>query len=562
MALGPWGSLGELLAWPVKGAVGFVHRRATGPRAVLELEVEADGSTLEVQLRLATLRRACFDPGVCAVWLSLRGVPGGWATASDLRDVIFALRTAGKPVWAYVEAPGNALAWVASACDQVWLAPGGELQAFGVGLEVTLIGEALRRLGVEVEVEAAGAYKSAGEMFTRSHASPANLEVMTGLAQNLHALLVAGVAAGRSISEASVHEAIARMPLGPHEAVASGWVDKVGYEDEAREALLRLAGSGATWQPFGTWAARTRLLRWLAGRGVRSRVAVLHLEGQVVMDDSSSGPAIGARSVCEALRELREDDRIGAVVLHVDSPGGSALASDLIWREVVLLQSVKPVVASFGDVAASGGYYFAAAANEIYARANTLTGSIGVVGGKVMAREALRKLGVVVQSVDAAPHATMLSVSKPFSGEQRARFVASLTRVYEAFVERVAAGRGRSVEEVEPHCRGRVWLGVEALEVGLIDGIGDLHDAVARAAELAGIEPGPGTRVDLVAETEPMWRVLLRTAYGQRVPGALSAAQELVGEAAGPAVALLGLWQRHAGQPLALLPIVVHRDGR
>lgn len=563
MAVGPLGRLVELLAWPVAGAVELVHGRLTGSCAILEVDVEEATSVLQAQVRLEQLRQVCDDPRVVGLWLRLRAAPGGWATTSDLREVVLALRAAGKQVWASVEAPGNALMWLASACSRVFITPGGEVAAVGVGLEITLLGETLERLGLEVEVGAAGAYKSAGEMFTRSHATPEHLQVMRNLAEQLNDQLVQGIASGRRLAAEQVRADLGRMPMGPHEAVQAGWVDQVAYEDEVRAAFERAAGVDVRWQAYAGWAGRQRILRWVRswGRGA-GHVAVLHLEGAVVVDDKSSGPAIRARAVCEVLQELAEDDRVRAVVLHVVSPGGSALASDLLWREVVRLQERKPVVASFGDVAASGGFYLAAGANEIVARASTLTGSIGVVGGKVVAREAMRRLGVVIQTVDAAPNATMLSPGTTFSREQRERFISSLTRVYDAFVERVAAGRGQSIDVVEPHCRGRVWLGNEALEVGLVDRLGDLHDAVARAAELAGLELGPGARVDLEARPVPLWQVLFRTAYAQRIPGAWSAVDELLGPTVGPMVDLLRLWRGHAGQAMALLPLVIERDGR
>ena len=264
---------------------------------------------------------------------------------------------------------------------------------------------------------------------------------------------------------------------------------------------------------------------------------------------------IRSRDVVPALRALTEADEVAAVVLHVRSGGGSAFASDLIWEAVRVLSEKKPVVASFHDVSASGGFYLAAPVREIFVRSTTLTGSIGVFGGKLVLRDALRRIGVTMVPMATQPGALRMSPTRPFNDDERERFRASLQHVYDGFVERVATGRGRTVEEIEPHCRGRIWSGPAALRVGLVDRVGDLFDAVARAAELADLGSG-WRRVDMTTRPESMFmtavRALLRRqGLGVAAPDPVGAVlTRLLGPARAERVELLA---NHPGEPLAML---------
>jgi protease-4 len=266
---------------------------------------------------------------------------------------------------------------------------------------------------------------------------------------------------------------------------------------------------------------------------------------------------IRARKVAPVLRSLRKDANVAAVVLHVNSPGGSALASDLLWREVEQLQQEKPVIAVFEDVAASGGYYLAAPAAEIIARPGTLTGSIGVFGGKLVVAGGMRKVGVHVQEISAAPNATLFSAGHPFTADQRVRFRASLQRFYDGFVQRVATGRRRSPEAVEPYCRGRVWTGKAANERGLIDRQGDLTDGEERARNLAGLSERNWRRVEWSTRKHGLLARALGGALRRTSPMGTSvgAGLEVVRAFLGDGVAALAsLVLRHASEPLAMLP--------
>jgi protease-4 len=294
---------------------------------------------------------------------------------------------------------------------------------------------------------------------------------------------------------------------------------------------------------------RDAVLESLATLGLgTTTVAVVHLQGPVILTSKGTSTAIAAHTVAPLLKKLAEDDDVGAVVLHVDSPGGSALASDILWRAVDELRRKKPVVAAFEDVAASGGYYLAAPANVIVARSGTLTGSIGVFGGKLVVGEGLRRAGVHTQEIAGAPNANCFTASHPFTDDQRLRFRASLQRVYDGFVQRVAAGRSKSIEEIEPHCRGRVWTGRAAMTRGLVDDEGDLARAIARAANLAGVGAADIRRRDVAAHREPFWSRWLQGLLRQMVPGAAlvhTSARLLAG---------LEIVARHEAEPLALMP--------
>lgn len=554
--MGVFQVLGRALAVPVGGVLRFVHRRLTGRRVVLDVEIDAFDSTHQAQARLQRLRRVADDPRVAAVLFRLRKAPGQWATSQDFRGVIATLRAAGKKVYVLLETPGNALMWVASAADGVFMPPTSQLALVGVGLEVTFFAGALDKVGVHTDFEAAGAYKSFGEPFTRTFASTESREALTALLDGLQEELVSGVAEGRGLEEDVVREIMARAPVSAVEARQTGLVDALLYDDQLEDHISELVGDDPEFIGWRGWAGRQSAVDWVARWGRHDRrITVVHLEGAIVMEDDSSAARIRARSVVPLLASLRDDDRVRGVVLHVNSPGGDALASDLIWREVVRLGEDKPVVASFGDVSASGGYYLSAPAAEIMARSTTITGSIGVFGGKVVMGDALRKLGVVSQALTSSPNAALFSPARRFTADQRIRFKASLQRFYDGFVQRVATGRGVPEDEIEPFCRGRVWTGSDAKARGLVDREGDLFDAVERVRELSDLSPGDYERVDISPRPPQPLAELARELVMRRVPGlALGPVPGIAG------LETLRLLQTLSGRVLAMLPFTVEID--
>lgn len=485
----------------------------------MRLRVRALDDALALQRLLDHVRALRPEEGVAALWLHLEAAPGGWSATESLREAIAQARSAGVATFAFMESADNLTLWIASACETVFLVPVGEVALVGVGAELTFLGGLLDHFGVEADFEAAGAYKSFGETFTRTHASPPNLEAIGAIVRGVNDELVRGVAEGRGLDPGLVRELVVRGPHSAAQAQAAGLVDQLAYEDEAVSVVDRHIGARVVWRDFGWWSWRRswldRLER-LAGPG--PRVAVLHLSGAIVGGGEGKGVSIDPDVVRPRLKALREDPRVRGVVLQVDSPGGSALASDLIWREVELLGRAKPVVASFADTAASGGFYLSAPAVRIFARSTTLTGSIGVFGGKIVWGGAAARWGVHAQPVLAAPHAAVFSPGRRFSPSERAWFRASLDRVYDTFVGRVAVGRRAPLASIEPVCRGRVWTGRDAVAAGLVDDLGGLPQAIEAVCKLASLDAGAYAVVHLDAKPP---RPLLSRLLGDLLPAGL-----------------------------------------
>ena len=538
---------------PAGMALGAVHRVLTG-RAVVTLDVKRVSEALDRAALADRVRGLAADPHVVAVVLRLEGPPGGWASCQDLLSALGEVRQAGKPVYALIESAGNAVLWLASAANRVFCVPTGELALVGVGVELTFFGAALERLGVQPDFEAAGAYKSFGEAWTRAYPSPENLEAMTTLVDGLHGLLVRGIAERRELSVEQVEQAMAAAPLSAEDALERGLVDALLYEDQLREWLEDTHGDDIKHVGFSQWAsrdsARARISDWGNAEQV---ITVLHLDGNIVMESDGGGVNIAARTVVPILKELREDDSVAGVVLNINSPGGHALASDLMWREVEALCQKKPVVACYEDVSASGGVYLSSPVREIFVRPGTLTGSIGVVGGKLVAGKGLRSVGVHVHEVAAAPNASLFSPNRRFTDDQRVRFRESLQRFYDGFVERVAQGRGLEPDQVEPHCRGRVWTGEQAVGHGLVNQIGDLNDAIARIRDLATVRPGRHVVKHRSSDARTWTQKQVAAAMKKVRPGAALALSELWLPA--PVRGWLDVALRYPGEILAILPV-------
>ncbi len=439
---------------------------------------------------LRALYEAGSDPHVAGLVAKIGpGLP--WATMQELRLGVQAFRTSGKPAvaWAetFGEGAGETAAYVlASAFDQIWLQPGGSLGLLGVGIETTFLRGALDKLGVLPEFEQRGEYKNAPDQLLRTEYSQAHREALDRLAESIASQAVEQVAAGRKLAEAQVRDL---LDAGPHvatEAKALGLVDRLGFRDQVLAAVRAQVGEEGELLFADRWAPRRRLR--MPRRG---RVGLVTVRGTIVSGRSRAGllgRQVGSDLVAAQLRAALDDDHIKAVVLRVDSPGGSAVASEVIWREVCRVREAgKPVVVSMGNVAASGGYFIACPADVILALPATLTGSIGVYGGKLVVRDLLERAGVTTGSVQRGERALMFSGRRRFTDAERARFAATIDAVYDDFVGKVAAGRGLAVAAAEELARGRVWTGHDALAVGLVDQFGGLREAVGVARVRAGL---------------------------------------------------------------------------
>ncbi len=478
------------------------HRR----RFLLELDlstmpVEPDPDDPLARLRtrgrrllrptIRALHLAAADPRVVGLVARVGG-PASWTVAQELRDGVRAFAAGGKPTLAWAETfgeqPGAMAGYVlATAFDELWLQPGGEVGVLGVAVETTFLRGALDKLGVEPQFDQRHEYKNAADRIMRTEFTAAHRESLDRMVASVFDDAVTAIAAGRRLADATVRELV---DAGPHLAPAAreaGLVDRLGYRDEALAAIRKRVGPDTELLFADRWRPRHR--PHLPHRR-RSHVAVVTVQGTITSGRSRSGlvgRTAGSDTVCAALRAATADDRVRAIVLRVDSPGGSAVASETIWRDVVLAQRAKPVVVSMGSVAASGGYYIACPADAIVAEPATLTGSIGVFGGKVVVDALLARVGLNSAEVSRGAHARMFSARKGFDDDERARLAAALDAIYDDFVAKVAAGRDRTRDEIDTVARGRVWTGRDALDAGLVDELGGLRDAVRLARAKGGL---------------------------------------------------------------------------
>jgi protease-4 len=442
---------------------------------------------------LAELFDLCAaDPRPRGVILRIRSLEVGWATLDSVRTLVAHLRERGKRVVAHLSGGGNAEYALACACDEIYCDESAPLVLTGLCAEATFLGEALARLGVRAELHAIGEYKTAAEMFTRRDMSEPNREATSAIVDQLFESLAEAVARGRRLSPERAREALCGGPYLAEGAMAASLCDGVLYADEL-EARLGKGGRSARLTSAARYAARRRVqLRWRPLVRRRRAIAIVSVEGVIA---TGEGVGLGSRlagdeAVARALGRVREDRRVAGVVLHVDSRGGAADASDRIWRQVVRTVRKKPVIAYLGDVAGSGGYYVVAPCTAIVAQPSTLTGSIGVIGGKLVVEDLLGKLAVGRDGLRRGEVAAMASPAHGYGAEERRRLEAELAGIYDQFVRKVAEGRRRPPEDIAHVARGRVWTGQAARERGLVDELGDLRQALALCEAAARRRPG------------------------------------------------------------------------
>jgi protease-4 len=441
---------------------------------------------------LRALHEAAEDPRVVGLVARVGG-PLPWAAAQELRIGVEAFAASGKPTVAWAESFGEiadtASYVLATAFGTIWLQPAGSVGLLGVAAEATFLGGALAKLGIQPEFEQRHEYKNAVDTFTRTGFTEAHEASLEQLTRSLLDEAVERVAAARGLTPERVRELVDTGPRTAAEALEVGLVDRLGYRDEVYAAVRAEVGEEADLLFADRWSPKRSLpnLPW----SKPGRVALVRAHGGIGSGRSRRGPGgrqLGSDSVAAELRAALADDQVKAVVLQVDSPGGSVVASETIWREVCRVrESGRPVVVSMGALAASGGYYISAPADVIVALPATLTGSIGVFGGKFVITDLLERVGLTTGAVQQGAHSRMYSSRKPFGEQERERLAATIDGIYDDFVAKVAAGRGRPVAEVEPLARGRVWTGRDARELGLVDELGGLRDAVRIARQRAGL---------------------------------------------------------------------------
>lgn len=442
------------------------------------------------------LLAARTDPAVRGVALHIHDAAFGLAKAQELRRQIAELDRAGKPVRCYLETAGEGgngtlEYYLASACTSISLAPAGEINLLGLYADSPFLRGGLDKLRIEPSFLTAGEFKSAGEIFTEVRHSPAARVALDALLDGFYGQIVEGIASGREQDAATVRDWVAAAPLSATKALELGLVDELAYPDEFSDSLEKPAEGEEDAPELADFLAYARRESGRLPGG--KRLAILYAQGAIVRGGGGSDPfasemLLGSADIAAELRDLAEDEGVVAVVLRVDSPGGSALASDLILREVERLREIKPVVVSMSDVAASGGYYIAARATSIVAEPATITGSIGVVTGKLATgRFQEELLGITHDPLQRGANADLYSPLKPYDERQTALMRGRVNEIYGRFLDHVAAGRELDRAAVEAVAGGRVWTGTDAKAVGLVDELGGLDRAVELAREAAGV---------------------------------------------------------------------------
>jgi len=521
-----------------------------------------------VRALVESLRYAKDDARITSVVLrpSSLNLPY-WAKLQELRDAILDFRTSGKPVVAFLEFGGDREYYLATAADHVYLMPASPLDLTGVASYEIFLRGALDKLGVQPEFLHIGDYKTAPNQLTETEMTPAHREMSESLNRDTYDHLVRAIAESRKLTEEAVRALMDRGPFVPSEAVEAGLVDGLAYEDELDDKVAALRDGDDAVDQMDVDDYRRSRGYGSSGFSLigRPRVAVLYAVGTIVSGrggfDATDGALVGSDSFVEEIRRIKNDSSIRAVVLRIDSPGGSSVASDVIWRELKLLKEhnpSRPLVVSMGDLAASGGYYIATPADEIVAQPSTLTGSIGIYVGKFALGQALAKVGVSTQVVTSGKNADIYSPFTAFTPEQRARVQAFMGDFYNGFVAKVAESRKKTAAEIDALAQGRVWTGSQARERGLVDRLGGLDAAILAAKERAGIDADTEVDVVVYPHRRTVYEALSDQFGSAGVSGAWAA---LAGRGPARAVAAATSPARlfRRGEPLALMPFTFVR---
>ncbi len=456
---------------------------------------------VQLQSLVNALDRAAEDRRVIGLVARIGSGGMGLAHVQEVRDAVMRFQDSGKPAIAYAETfgefgPGNGGYYLATAFDTILLQPSGDIGITGLIYETPFVRGLLDKLGVEPKMGQRHEYKNAMNFYTETGFTKPHREALEVLMDSQFHQMVEGIAASREFSEEQVYEIFDRGPYLGQEAVDAGLVDGLAYRDEVLKRIRETAGEE------GKLLYATQYLKRAGGSGGSGEtIALVHAYGQVVRGSSSYSPmsgsvSMGSDSVSSAIRAAVKDRKTRAIILRVDSPGGSYVASDSIWRETRNAQEAgKPVIVSMGNLAASGGYFVAMSADKIVAQPGTITGSIGVLGGKMLTNGFWEKIGVAWDDVHTSANSTMWSSAHDYDQRGRDRFEAGLDRVYRDFTEKVAEGRGLPLEKVREVAKGRIWTGADALGLGLVDELGGVDVAIRLAKESVGLDAEESIRI-------------------------------------------------------------------
>ncbi|HKK09408.1 MAG TPA: signal peptide peptidase SppA [Bacteroidales bacterium] len=456
---------------------------------------------------LENIEKAGKDDNIEGIFLDIRNLSAGIATVQEIRDALADFKQTGKFIISYSEGYSQSAYYLASISDSLLLHPEGSVMMKGINAEIMFFTDMLEKLDVEAQIIRHGKYKSAVEPFMMDHMSEANKEQTLKYVQSIWDEITAAIAEGRQLTVDKVNEVADKLLLQTAEdAVAQGFADVTLYQDEVYDLLKKRTGQSTDEDlSFVTLKNYTdAIVEELRDIVPKHKIAIVFAEGSI-QTEKGSDPVISSDMLAKQIRKVRKDSTINAIVLRVNSPGGSALASDVIWRETVLAAEAKPFVVSMGNLAASGGYYIACGADSIFANPTTITGSIGVFGVIPNLQGLLtEKIGLDFDNVKTNENAGFISVNRPLTAYEEKVLQDGVEETYKVFTTRVANGRGMTVESVDEIGQGRVWSGLDAKEIGLIDAYGGLNDAIASAARMAEIKKGEYRLMKYPEEKEPL----------------------------------------------------------
>ncbi len=508
-------------------------------RAVWIKNESTPGARSHVAL-LRRLWRIADEKDVSVVTMIMRAEPAAsYAHAEELADAFRLLRAKGKRVLCAWESPGSRALYACASADRIVINPSGSLHYAGVGMTYFYLGKLLSNLGIKAEIVRIGAHKEAPEMWMNEASSDVARKNHEDFLRQHEAVVTRNLSLYRHLPEEQVRASTAKGPFTPAAAKEAGFLDGVAFDDELERVSKELAGRSVG---YDKWEDDTRAHESF---GASKKVGLLYVDGDIVNGRSSRIPLVdmrlvGSTTIVEAARRLKDDNEIKSVVLRIESPGGDALAADLMWRELTLLAAKKPLIVSMGTVAASGGYDIAAAGRQIYALPLTLTGSIGIFFGKAEVSQLLKKIGIGVESFTSTPHADAQSYFRPYTDEEKTGLMAQIRHHYDLFLDHVAQGRHMTKEEVDAVGQGHVWTGQQAADRRLVDKLGGLREAL-EAARVAGGLPSDAPIVEYPAPESSL----------------LDKALELAGIPSG-ALSLGGLPLQIKDVARAIAPMAVH----
>jgi len=471
------------LDYPIK------ERTDKNPFAELGLMGFESKQTLGLNEILENLEEAKKDDHIKGIFLDVSSLAAGFATIEEVRNALIDFKKSGKFILAYSEVYTQGAYYLASVADKVYMNPEGMIDFRGLSTEMMFFKGSLEKLEIEAQIIKVGTYKSAVEPFILDKMSEPNRQQVNSFLGSMYDHFLTEISRSRKISKKTLFSLADSSKIrNPNDALVYKMIDGLKYKDEVIDELKSKSGIEKNKELKSVSIEEYAPAPEENSSGSSNRIAIVYANGEIISGEGND-ESIGSDRISRAIRKARLDNKVKAIVLRVNSPGGSALASDVIWREMILSKKVKPVIVSMGDVAASGGYYIACAADSIFAQPNTITGSIGVFGIiPNMQKFFKNKLGITFDGVKTGRYADIGSINRPLTDAERMIIQQEINKVYSTFTQKVADGRKKSQSYVDSIGQGRVWSGTEALQNGLVDRLGNIDDAIASAAKKAKLK--------------------------------------------------------------------------